>query len=204
MNDPLFLAEAATGLCPLADVAPMRANRWLRAHQRSERLAPRECARPQPNVAASSARAWRTHPETSHSERVPGRGRCELEIAHIGAEPQPEGDQFCSKFALCSVARQPCGRWRRPRRSGPRWLPDCQITGLVPAATSEQTRAPTASMASALGYDRLRILADRIFADRIFADRIFADRIFADRGCRHRGRLPTGQVSGGRNAQHGK
>jgi hypothetical protein len=65
--------------------------------------------------------------------------------------------------------------------------------------TSEQMRAPTSSMASALGYDRLRILADRILADRIFADRIFADR-----GCRHRGRLPTGQVSGGRNAQHGK
>ena len=64
-----------------------------------------------------------------------------------GSRP-PEGDQFCSKFALCSVARQPCGRWLA-RWSGPRWLSDCQITGLadcqitglVPAAKRAEASA---------------------------------------------------------------
>src|SRR5262245_38910728 len=47
---------------------------------------------------------------------------------------------------------------------------------------------------STLGYDRLSgILA-----------RILADRILADRGLCHGWRLPTRQVSGGGNAQHGK
>jgi hypothetical protein len=55
------------------------------------------------------------------------------------------------------------------------------------------------SVTSTLGYDGLRILADRILADRILADRILANR-----GFRHWGRLPARQVGGGSNAQHGE
>ena len=54
------------------------------------------------------------------------------------------------------------------------------------------------SVTSALGYDGLRILADRILADRILADRGLANR-----GSWRR-RLPARQVSSGSSAQHGE
>src|SRR5262245_31747299 len=61
------------------------------------------------------------------------------------------------------------------------------------------TSALASSVTSALGYDRLSgILAG------ILADRKLAYRILADRGLCHGWRLPTRQVSGGGNAQHGK